>query len=230
MKRSLVVLLAVALLGLAACSKKEESKPVTAQEGVHTGKVIDKINASNYSYLQLEENGNTYWIAAPQMQVEKGETVQFAKAMEMKNFHSESLNRTWESILFVSDVAKNGQLAQPTMGAHPKVTAEQEQVKVEPVKGGKTVADVYAQKESLKGKTVSVRGKVVKYNAGIMGKNWIHIQDGTNNQGNFDLLITSTDEAQVGSVVTVEGKVSVNKDFGAGYSYSVLLEDGKVKK
>lgn len=229
MKRSLVVFLAVALLSLTACSKKEETKPVTA-EGVHTGKVIDKINASNYSYLQLEENGNTYWIAAPQMQVEKGETVQFAKAMEMKNFHSEALNRTWETILFVSDVAKNGQMAQPTMGAHPQVKTDQEQVKVEPVKGGKTVSDIYAQKESLSGKTVTVRGKVVKYNAGIMGKNWIHIQDGTNNQGNYDLLVTSSDDAQVGDVITVEGKVSVNKDFGAGYSYTVLLEDGKVKK
>ncbi|HEX2962613.1 MAG: hypothetical protein ACM3UR_05955 [Bacteroidota bacterium] len=229
MKRSLIVFLAVALLSLTACSKKEESKPVSAQ-GVHTGKVIDKINASNYSYLQLEENGNTYWIAAPQMQIEKGETVQFAKSMEMKNFHSETLNRTWETILFVSDVAKNGQLAQPTMGAHPQVKTDQEQVKVDPVKGGKTVAEVYAQKESLSGKPVTVRGKVVKYNAGIMGKNWIHIQDGTNSQGNYDLLVTSTDEAQVGSVITVEGKVSVNKDFGAGYSYSVLLEDCKVKK
>ncbi|MCU7491460.1 MAG: hypothetical protein HF312_07650 [Ignavibacteria bacterium] len=229
MKRSLIVFLAVALLSLTACSKKEDSKPVSAQ-GVHTGKVIDKINASNYSYLQLEENGNTYWIAAPQMQIEKGETVQFAKSMEMKNFHSETLNRTWETILFVSDVAKNGQLAQPTMGAHPQVKTDQEQVKVDPVKGGKTVAEVYAQKESLSGKPVTVRGKVVKYNAGIMGKNWIHIQDGTNSQGNYDLLVTSTDEAQVGSVITVEGKVSVNKDFGAGYSYSVLLEDCKVKK
>ncbi|MGE5352540.1 MAG: hypothetical protein ACM3P0_10685 [Acidobacteriota bacterium] len=229
MKRSLVLFLAVALLSLAACSKKEESKPVNPQ-GVHTGKVIDKINASNYSYLQLEENGNTYWIAAPQMQIEKGETVQFAKAMEMKNFHSETLNRTWESILFVSDIAKNGQLTQPTMGAHPQVKTDQEQVKVEPVKGGKTVAEVYSDKSSLSGKTVTVRGKVVKYNAGIMGKNWIHIQDGTNSQGNYDLLVTSTDEAQVGSVVTVEGKVSVNKDFGSGYSYSVLLEDAKVKK
>lgn len=229
MKRSLVVLLAVALLSLTACSKKEESKPVNA-EGVHTGKVIDKINASNYSYLQLEENGNTYWIAAPQMQVEKGETVQFAKSMEMKNFHSEALNRTWESILFVSDVAKNGELAQPTMGAHPQVKTDQEQIKVDPVKGGKTVADVYSDKEALKGKAVTVRGKVVKYNPGIMGKNWIHIQDGTNSQGNYDLLVTSNDEAQVGDVITVEGKVSVNKDFGAGYSYSVLLEEGKVKK
>ncbi|MCU7496970.1 MAG: hypothetical protein HF314_10690 [Ignavibacteria bacterium] len=229
MKRSLVVILTLALLSLAACSKNEESKPVQAA-GVHSGKVLDKINASNYTYLRLEENGNTYWAAVPQMQVEKGETVQFSKSMEMKNFHSESLNRTFESILFVSDVVKNGHAAQPTMGAHPQVKSEQEQVKVDPLKGGKTVAEIYEQKESLKGRSVQVRGKVVKFNPGIMGKNWIHIQDGTNTAGNYDLLITSNDEAQLGSVVVVEGKVSVNKDFGAGYSYSVLLEDGKVKK
>lgn len=229
MKRSLVVILAIALLGLAACSKKEESKPVTAP-GVHTAKVIDKINASNYTYLQLEENGKTYWAAVPQMQVEKGETVQFSKSMEMKNFHSDALNRTWESLLFVSDVIKNGQIAQPTMGAHPKISTEQEQVKVEPVKGGKTVAEIYAGKSSLNGKVVTVRGKVVKYNPGIMGKNWIHIQDGTNNAGNYDLLVTSTEEAQLGSTIVVEGKVAADKDFGGGYSYSVLLEDGKIKK
>lgn len=229
MKRSLIVLLALTILGLAACNKKEETKPVSA-EGAHTGKVLEKMNASNYTYLLLEENGAQYWAAVPQMQIEKGETVQFSKSMEMKNFHSESLNRTFESILFVSDVQKNGETAQPTMAPHPQVIAKQEKVAIEPLKGGMTVAEILLQKESLAGKNVSIRGKVTKFNPGIMGRNWIHLQDGTSTAGNYDLMVTSNDMVQVGDIIVVNGKIAVNRDFGNGYSYPVMLEEAKVKK
>jgi poly(3-hydroxyalkanoate) synthetase len=62
-----------------------------------------------------------------------------------------------------------------------------------------------------------------------MGTNWIHIQDGTSSQGNYDLLITSDTEAQLGQVIAAEGKVVTNKDFGSGYAYKVLIENAKIK-
>jgi hypothetical protein len=59
----------------------------------------------------------------------------------------------------------------------------------------------------------------------IMGKNWIHVQDGTEAAGNYDLTVTTQGTAKVGDVVVVEGGISLNKDFGAGYKYDVIMED-----
>lgn len=237
MKRSLFLILIIAAFGISACNKKEEPKPaanVNLDGAVHTVKVLDKINAATYSYLQVSENNSSYWIAVPQMPVEKGETVQFSKAMEMKNFRSETLKRTWPSILFVSDCVKEGQNSMASgdgaAPAHPPVVSAQEKIGVEPVKGGKTVAQIFSQKNSLDGKTVKIRGKVTKYNPGIMDRNWIHIQDGTNHSGSYDLTVTSNQETQVGDVITVEGKISVDKDYGQGYEYPIIIEDAKISK
>jgi hypothetical protein len=96
-------------------------------------------------------------------------------------------------------------------------------------KGGKTVQDVYQEKVKLNGKRVTLRGKVVKYNEAIMGKNWLHLRDGTGKDPNNDLTVTTQARAQVGDTVLVEGKVSLDKDLGAGYKYDVIIEDAKVK-
>ena len=103
------------------------------------------------------------------------------------------------------------------------------EIKVEAVKGGVTVAELFAAKEKYSGKTVIIRGKVTKYNASIMNKNWIHIQDGTDYEGKFDLTATSALEFKVGDIVTIEGKVAINKDCGYGYSYEIILEEVVIK-
>jgi hypothetical protein len=90
---------------------------------------------------------------------------------------------------------------------------------------GKTVAEIHAGKAKLKGKAITVRGRVVKYNGGILGKNWLHIEDGT---GNADLVITTGAAAKVGDTVLINGKVSTDRDFGSGYKYDVIVEDAKV--
>jgi len=96
---------------------------------------------------------------------------------------------------------------------------------------GRTVAELYTQKSELSGKTVALRGKVVKYSAGIMGRNWIHLQDGSGDAtaGTHDLTVTSNDTAAVGDTVLVQGTVTVDKDFGAGYFYAVIVEEASVQ-
>lgn len=89
----------------------------------------------------------------------------------------------------------------------------------------KTVAALYQDKAALAGKQVRVQGKVVKVNSGIMGRNFLHVQDGTGSQGTNDLTVTSKETAKVGDQVTVTGQVVVDKDFGYGYKYPLLLED-----
>ena len=96
-------------------------------------------------------------------------------------------------------------------------------------KDGKTVQEVYQEKAKLNGKHVTLRGKVVKYSEAIMGKNWLHLRDGTGKEPANDLTVTTQAKAKVGDTVLVEGTVTLDKDLGAGYKYDVIIEDAKVK-
>ena len=233
MKR-IIAISVVALVLIAGCKKNEEKNtPVSnLPAGIHAAKVIDYMDASSYTYLQVSENGNEYWIAGPQLKVDKGDVVYFPQGMEMKNFHSETLNKTFPSIYFVQSVTKTAPTQNQTQtlsSAHQQVnSSERDNISIEPLKDGKTIAQIFSQKDFLVGKIIKIKGKVVKYNPNIMDRNWIHIQDGTESNGNFDLLITSKNETAVGDIIVVEGKVELNKDFSAGYSYSVMLEDAKI--
>jgi hypothetical protein len=108
------------------------------------------------------------------------------------------------------------------------------EIKVKKAEGpnGKTVSEIYAGKASLKGASVAVRGKVVRYNPGIMGKNWIHLRDGSgsNEKKDNDVTVTTLDSAALGDVILVKGKVQLDRDFGAGYAYPIIIEDAKVSK
>ncbi len=228
MKRLSILILLV--FTLAACKKKEDTKiPANLPAGTHAVKVIEHKDVPSYTYLKVSENGNEYWIAGPQVKVEDGEVVFYSQAMEMKNFHSETLNKTFSTIYFVQSITQSPQAPSLSSVHQQAANSPREQITIEPLKGGKTIAEIYSQKNKLEGKTVTIRGKVVKYNAGIMGRNWIHIQDGTESGSDYDLLVTSNDATELGKIITVEGTVALNKDFGAGYSYPVMLENAKVK-
>ncbi len=236
MIKIIVVLIAVAMI-FAGCETESETSSdqnkninKVSENSSHTAKVEEKIDAANYTYLQVTENDKTYWIAVTRMEIEMGETVYFSQAMEMKNFKSESLNRTFESVLFVQDASKfpNQQAGDDP---HKNLKRRQdEEISIETPQDSKSVEQIYNEKESLNGKTVKVKGKVVKVNQNIMNRNWIHIQDGTGNETNSDLVITSQDVVALGDIVTAEGIVSSDKDFGAGYFFPVIVEDAKIVK
>jgi len=195
---------------------------------VHEVQVEEKMDASSYSYLKVNENGKSYWIAVPTMDVKPGEKIYFSKSMEMKDFKSETLGKTFESVLFVDDASK-GAIGQDVASPHSKIsTGKDVSIKVEPLKDGYSVDQIYSKKSSLVNKVVKVKGVVVKINKDIMNTNWIHIQDGTGKDGTHDLLVTSDTVPEVGQTIIAEGKVISDKDFGAGYFYSVLLENSKI--
>jgi len=117
----------------------------------------------------------------------------------------------------------------PNMGKQStgsKVATEKLNVKVEPCKDCIKISDLLENRKNYSGKTVKVTGQVTKYNPQIMGKNWIHIQDGSEFKGSFDLTITTDKEVSVGQTITFEGQIALDKDFGYGYFYSVLMEGG----
>lgn len=231
--RYLAILFSVIVLFVfTSCEKEKEELKTTPEQvpaGVHSVKAIESMDVSNYTYINVDENGKSFWIAVPQMEVKKGDALYFSKSMEMKNFKSETLNRTFESILFVEDIRK--ELASQTLNQpHPIPTsAKEERISIQKLKDGKSIGEIYGELNKLNSKNVKVRGKVIKYNPGIMGTNWIHIQDGTAFQNDFDLLVTSDTQVQLGQVITAEGRLVTNKDFGAGYNYKVLIEKAKIK-
>ena len=100
---------------------------------------------------------------------------------------------------------------------------------IERAPGGRTVAEVFAEKDQLAGQPVTFRGKVVKANAGIMGKNWLHVRDGSGAEGTNDLTVTTAALANVGDTVLVTGAVALDRDFGMGYTYGILTEDATVQ-
>ena len=117
----------------------------------------------------------------------------------------------------------------PTPSAIAGSPTEVDLAGIAKAEGGKTVAEVYAEKDALADTTVAVRGKVVKVNAGIMDRNWLHVRDGSGEEGTNDLTVTTTAELpEVGETVLVSGKLAVNKDFGMGYQYPVILEDAEL--
>ncbi|MDT3696703.1 MAG: hypothetical protein ROY99_09965 [Ignavibacterium sp.] len=221
---------------ITACGNKEESENQMPnmndqnimRTNVHNVLVEEKIDASTYSYLKVNENNNSYWIAVNKMDINPGEYLMFSQAMEMQNFKSESLNKTFDKILFVDDARKsesNTDLKSP----HQNIAAgKDESINISKLKDGYTVEQIYQKKDELEFKIVKVKGKVVKVNENIMGTNWIHIQDGTGSNGTHDLLLTSNQSVKAGSTIIAEGKVIKDKDFGSGYYYNVLLENSKI--
>ena len=215
-----------------------------------TGPVLETMNASNYTYVRVKTDAGDVWAASGEFKVAVGDRVSLALEMPMENFHSETLKRDFPLIYFTTRIGREGEVpsAVPSMmsahgmgggtqaggapagGTQAGAAGAQVTEPIQPPPGGTTVANVWANRKSLAGKTVTVRGKVVKFNGGIMGRNWIHIQDGTGAaaDGTNDLLVTSDAAAKVGDVITVTGSVAIDKDFTAGYAYAVLIESAKI--
>lgn len=217
--------------------KKDVELPVMEMPtGIHTVKVKEVIQTSNYTYLYVKENGKVYWMAVNKMVAAEGDnySYQTTSANEMQDFHSKELDRTFESILFVQDLfGTDSGTGRPIPTEHNTSKPRTEQdasIAVDKAPNGITVADLMKDKKKLSGKKVTIRGKVVKVNNMIMNRNWIHIQDGTSLDGKYDLTITSNEEVEEGAVVTFVGTVGVDKDFGAGYFYDLIIEDAVVDK
>ncbi len=258
MKRAAAAMMALVMMigtGVAfAANEKTESQPPVKTPSVNpkqeedsgniTGKVVETMNAGGYTYVCVEKKGQKTWVAVPQMQVTVGATMSFMPGAVMSNFTSKTLNRTFDNIVFsggpVSGAgsSKSAPSGMPPGDAHSgskaNVAGLDKNIKVEKASGANayTVAEVYEKRAALNTKQVTVRGKVVKFSEGIMGRNWVHLQDGSGDQqkGTHNLVATTQGTAAVGDIVTVTGTFAKDKDFGAGYVYKAIIEDAKVQK
>ena len=218
--------------------------------GSFEGTVTETMNAGGYTYVLVDTGTEKHWAAGPQQAMEVGTHVQISTAMPMQNFHSSALERDFDVVYFVGEFGdhdhaegEEGHAASGgmppghgstggmppghgAMGGGAEPAGEVDLGGITPA--DQTVAAVYAEKGALAGKPVKVRGKVVKALSGIMGTNWLHLQDGTGSTGTNDLTVTGDFDVPVGSTVLVEGNLTVDKDFGSGYRYAVIIENAKV--
>jgi len=210
-----------------------------------SGKVLQTMNASGYSYIYIElADGNKKWVAVTQTNVKVGDQMSFKPGMEMGRFESKALNRSFDSIVFSEGVISGGSTAAApdpgkgegvSPGSQGATKDKAAKISVAKATGPNaiTVAEAYGKSAKLNKKKVVIRGQVVKFSSGIMGKNWIHIQDGTGSETKktHNLVCTSaTDVGDIGDVVTVSGTLIKDRDFGAGYKYPVIIEDAKITK
>lgn len=197
-----------------------------APNGVVTGTVLEVQDVDAYSYLRLKTKDGETWAAVGRAALKKGATVTIEDAMVMKDFESKSLKKTFPTIVFGSLAGSAKNTADPHASVAKVPDSGPIQVTKATGSDAHTVAEVVTRAAGLKDRQVQVRGKIVKYNPGILGKNWIHLRDGSGSDGDGsnDVVVTSSAPAKLGDVVTVTGVVRLDKDFGAGYVYKVLIE------
>lgn len=196
-----------------------------------SGKIVETMDSGGYTYVNVEKDGKKTWVAVPTMKVKVGQEVSFTPGAVMNNFTSKTLGRTFEKIVFSAGVA--GQGGAVSGGAQSK-TAPAADIKVDRASGPNayTVSELHEKSKELDKKSIVVRGQVVKVSQAIMGKNWIHIKDGSGNssKGTDDITVTSQDVPSVGDIVTAKGTLYRDKDFGMGYFYAVIVEETSISK
>lgn len=248
-----VVLLSFGALGFFLYYQSHQSGPDAAadmsssisdphlQGGAVAGKVIETMDAGGYTYVQVDTGPEKIWAAGPLTEVSVGDKVSFVKGMEMQGFTSETLDRTFDLIYFVTSI-NTGEVPMQAMrnphGENPHAesphaglvdnTPDLDYSGIALPEGGTRIASVYENKNMLAGKEVVVSGRVVKYTPGVMDRNWIHVRDGSGGDGTNDLTVTTDTSVNVGQKVIVKGTLATNKDFGFGYAYEVILENASV--
>ena len=189
----------------------------------HSGIVTETMSSGGYTYMKVNEGKKSYWVAMTQRTVKKGDSVSFTEQGWMQNFHSKTLNRTFDSILFAANVDESKAKVQ-TQQFKTNMHSEYKE------KNTLTIAELFANRDKYVGKEVTVKGKVTKTSSGIMKLNWLHLQDGSNFQNMNDLVFTSTQELPaVGTVVYAKGTVVKDKDFGYGYFYPLIIQNASFK-
>lgn len=223
--------------------------PSDAAGDVITGTVAETMDSGGYTYALVKGKDTEVWAAGPLTKLSVGHEVTIRTDMAMPDFHSETLNRSFDVVYFVTSfgASHEGGMGGPNMskamkqmhggrdvmgGEEPSTPASGTQLsldkqvsgEVEKAPGGLSVAEVYSGRSELAGQKVTVRGVVVKFTPGIMGTNWLHLQDGSCADNVCDLAVTTDETVSEGDVVTLEGVLAVDKDFGAGYRYEAIVQ------
>ena len=228
------------LLSSCVRNKTEQTAQNAGSSNNNAFEVSEVLQAKSYTYLKVKENDSERWLAVSKQEVETGEIYYYDEALQMMNFSSKELDRTFDEIYFVNKISKtpfgsndlsgsNDMMGQMPSSHGGKVEPEKKSnISLPKADNEITVAQIFSNREEFSGEKIEIRGVVAKVNKNIMGKNWVHLQDGTNSDGHYDLTITTQDLVKVNDEVIFEGTITLEKDFGSGYFYEVIMENAGV--
>ena len=223
-----------------------ESTPVATQNqnstisnDLHTVVVNEILPTKKYVYLNVNEGNEKFWIATRTKNIKLGETYYYKGGLLKTNFESKEYNRVFEKVYLISNIVPANHANHSSVEdiadysktksqytAPVKVDVETHTDKIVEHKGSIKIAELVKDPKKYAGKTVQLSGVCTKVNPGIMDRNWIHLKDGS--QDDFDLVITSSTYVPEGKNITIKALVTLNKDFGAGYTYDLILENGAI--
>jgi hypothetical protein len=200
---------------------------------LHTVVVNEILPTASYTYLNVTEGEKTFWIAVSSTDAKIGETYFYVGGLLKNNFESKALNKVFDELYLIGNLvsSNHGNEVASTSANNTEVNelaTTSEKINITRQKGSIKISEIVKNPKKYEGQTVQIDGECTKINLGIMGKNWIHLKDGS--QDDFDLVITSDAIVDVGVVVTIKAEVVLNKDFGAGYKYDLILENGTLVK
>jgi len=204
---------------------------------LHTVTVNEVLAATRYVYLNVTEGNKKFWIATRKKEIKKGEAFFYRGGLLKTNFESKEYNKVFDTIYLISNLVSQDHskhadnLNMSTQKSDPITQKEDIPTHTDKIvehKGSLKIAELVKDPKKYEGHTIQLSGTCVKVNPNIMDRNWIHLQDGS--KDDFDLIITSNTFVPEGSVITIRGTVVMNKDFGAGYSYDLILENGTLVK
>lgn len=232
-----ILYLSVLLIVFASCKNNSNNANQEAENGekFENFKVKEILLAGGYTYILGEQNDSVKWFAVSQQEVNEGDVFFYTEPLVMKDFYSKELDRPFDEITFLMQISKDPKTFEKPemeMSQKPsgKITTDQLELSIDIPEGAISIAQLFENMKQYQGKKVRVKGQVVKFSPEIMNTNWIHLQDGTSFDGKYDLTLTSSETVVVGDVITFEGTVALDKDFGYGYFYEVLLEETVVIK
>jgi len=234
----LIVCLSVGLFGTFIISSSHSEQKNATEElqqnlpSMISGKITDIINVPGYTYVEVEASNGKAWAAVPSTLVNIGDEVSLSATTPMANFYSKTLKRNFPVIYFVDGfITDEGTttMSAAAVAAHGQLSQEpaaESVSEIEKVEGGNTIAEIHARKDELVGDTIRIRGQVTRFTPNVLGKNWIHVRDSSAG----DLTVTTDATVAINDVVIIEGELELDKDYGSGYVYPVILEDAKITK
>ena len=192
----------------------------------HTVTVKEILDTEKYNYLKVEEGEDEFWIAITKRKVAAGEEYTYKSGLLKKNFYSREFDRVFETVYLVSDLWRTQQNDDQHEDHHAAEHVKVVVGEIQRAEGSIAIAQLIEEKEDYNGKIVQITGKCVKVNPMIMNRNWLHIMDEADG---LELVVTTTATVPLGAIVNLEGVIGLDRDFGAGYRYDIIMESATVQ-
>ncbi len=202
---------------------------------MHEVVIKELLPTPKYIYARVKEGEQLYWIATQKQDLEIGTPYLYNESLLKTQFESKEFDRVFDTIFLVNTlVPKDHGIIEGTFHGSQKsngkiavirdAIAKQDSAAI--FMGNVRIADLVNDPGKYEGNEVVIKGECIKVNANILDRNWLHMKDGS--KDDYDLIVTSEEKVQKGAQISLRGIVRLNKDFGSGYSYPILIENGRL--